>query len=126
MARKVRTISDPVKRRWSELVRKTRLQFDETQVDFARRFDLAGQSVQQWESQGNLPKFASLSKMAELLGCSADDLNRYLNTGTEFMVQEFDSQRTLAQLRSQDPAEVADFIRAASDILVERLKAKCA
>jgi transcriptional regulator with XRE-family HTH domain len=115
-------ISDPAKKRWSELVRKTRQEFDETQAEFSRRFGVSSQSVQQWEAQGNYPKVQSLAKMADLLGWSTDTLNRYLETGHEVLGDPFDVNQVIAQLKMQDATVLANLINSASDILLKRLK----
>jgi transcriptional regulator with XRE-family HTH domain len=115
-------ISDPAKKRWAELVRKTRQEFDETQAEFARRFGVSSQSVQQWEAQGNYPKVQSLTKMADLLGWSTDTLNRYLETGHEVLGEPFDVNQVIAQLKMQDATVLANLINSASDILLKRLK----
>lgn len=115
-------ISDPAKKRWAELVRKTRQEFDETQAEFSRRFAVSSQSVQQWEAQGNYPKVQSLTKMAELLGWSTDTLNRYLETGHEVLGEPFDVNQVIAQLKMQDATVLANLINSASDILLKRLK----
>lgn len=115
-------ISDPAKKRWAELVRKTRQEFDETQAEFSRRFGVSSQSVQQWEAQGNYPKVQSLTKMADVLGWSTDTLNRYLETGHEVLGEPFDVNQVIAQLKMQDATVLANLINSASDILLKRLK----
>jgi transcriptional regulator with XRE-family HTH domain len=110
-------ISDPVKKRWAALVMQIRAEKDETQEQFASRFGIASQSVQQWESQGSLPNPDNREIMSGILGWTTDELNSYLKTGTKIDAGGFDLPRTIAQLRTQDPQAIVELINEASSLL---------
>lgn len=122
MARRKRhSITDPIKKRWSELVVQTRNEKDETQEQFAARFGIASQSVQQWESQGSLPNPDNRETMASLLGWTTDELNSYLKTGIKIDAGGFDLRRTMAQLRNQNSEVIVELISEASSLLKLKL-----
>jgi DNA-binding transcriptional regulator YiaG len=124
MARHKRhNISDPAKKRWADLVIQTRDEKDETQEQFASRFGIASQSVQQWESQGSLPNPDNREMMAGILGWTTDELNSYLKTGTKVEAGGFDLPRTIAQLRNQKSEVIVDLINEASSLLKLKLVA---
>jgi DNA-binding transcriptional regulator YiaG len=110
-------ITDPVKKRWSGLVIQTRHERDETQEQFASRFGIASQSVQQWESQGSLPNPDNREKMASLMGWTTEELNSYLKTGTKVDAGGFDLPRTIAQLRNQKAEVLVELMGEVSNLL---------
>jgi transcriptional regulator with XRE-family HTH domain len=115
-------ISDLKKKRWADLVRKVRGELGETQIQFAARFGLSYQAVQQWESQGNLPSDTlSLVEMAKLTGQTAEQLSKYLETGEQQESEEFDVAKFAAQLRKQNLSVVAEVFQAASSILANKV-----
>lgn len=122
MRHKKPTALNPAKKRWSELVLEVRDDKEETQAQFACRFSVAGQTVQQWESQGNLPGPESRQVMAKILGWTTDELNHYLKTGETADVEDFNSARTIAQLQKQETKVIADFIHEVAKLLYLRVK----
>lgn len=112
---------DSPKSRWSQLVRETRSSLGETQGEFAARFELASQSVQQWESQATMPRTDNLARMAQIIGRTTDELNEYLKTGEWIGTDEFNLSRTLTHLRSQEPKILIKVMAEISSILESQL-----
>lgn len=91
-------MEEEIKKIVTQNIRKYRKMAGLTQMEIAKKLNLSGPSVNQWENGISFPEFDKIYKLCKILNISIDDLLGEYSLGTSLGAEDRNSLATIKEL----------------------------